>query len=280
MSSQVTIWVDGRPDSNLPLPDRGLNFGDGLFETILLRQCSPLFPDQHFTRLQRGIQALGLPDCLARVQHDFESFLQALRKGEVTPWGVIRIVVSRGGGPRGYAPPVKPRPRVVIEYSPLDYDCGEMGAPARLGIASVRWSTQPALAGIKHCNRLEQVLAAHEALRADLDDMVMLSQDGHVVSVTAGNLFIVRDGSLITPELQGYGIAGTRRQLALSRWMPALGLGVQIANITPEEITAASEVFYTNSIVGVRPVAAIGNMSWHTYPVCTMLFRQYLGDLS
>ena len=267
MSPHATIRIDGEPAVALPLPDRGLEFGDGLFETLILKEGRPLFPELHLQRLRAGLRALHFPDCLAAAATQLQSVADETSRS-APAWSVLRLTVTRGSGRRGYAPPARPRPRIIISVTPLERDATAALAPARLRVASVRWPFQPLLAGIKHLNRLEQVLAAREAQQSGVDEAVMLDQDGRVISVTAGNLFIVRDGTLYTPVLDRCGIAGTRRRLILERWAPALGLPVGEARIGLDELDSAEEVFYCNSVVGPRPVACLGDRRWRNHAVC------------
>lgn len=274
VSGEIAIWVDGVLSSALPLPDRGLDFGDGLFETLLLRGGKPLFEDLHLRRLRRGLLALHFPGNLEQVRASIQS-AGHLTQDREWPWAALRITVTRGGGPRGYAPPADARPRVIATASRLDGDRAAMLPPASLIQSSIRWATQPVLAGLKHLSRLEQVLAAREYTLAGADEALVLDQSGLLVSVTAGNLFLVRGEQLLTPTLGGCGIAGTRRELVMGHWAPALGLEVREMAITASVLAQADEVFYSNSLVGLRPVGRAGELSWRAHPVCGALHRQY-----
>lgn len=279
MSGDSIIWLDGVEVSSLPLPDRGLDFGDGVFETLLLRGGKPLFSQLHFARLQRGLHALSFPNCLAGVEQLLEraSASIAVRQWE---WCALRITVTRGAGPRGYAPPTDAVPRVIIMATPLGSAANEPADAAALGLAAIRWPSQPALAGLKHLNRLEQVLAAQECRSCGFDEAVMLDQTGSVVSVTAGNLFLVTAGTLLTPRLEVCGISGTRRELIMHRWAPALGLDVREGTIGIDQLTAADEVFYSNSLVGLRPVASFLERHWRRHDVCAALYLKYRDELA
>jgi 4-amino-4-deoxychorismate lyase len=268
------IWVDGELSSQLPLPDRGLYFGDGLFETLLYWQGKCLFVDLHWQRLQRGLDLLDFPDCLPSIRHQLERVEEACRR-EGPGRRALRITVTRGTGPRGYAPPAEPQPRIVISAAPPEAETLEMAAPASLCLAGIRWSRQPQLAGLKHLNRLEQVLAAAEAARAGCDEALMLDQSEGVLSVAAGNLFLVSGGQLLTPCLDQCGIAGTRRRLILERWAPAIGLQVVEQRLDLARLQRAEEVFYSNSLQGLRPVGRLGEARWQTHKVCQALYDCY-----
>ncbi len=278
MTVQGGTWIDGRKATALPLPDRGLEFGDGLFETLLCRGSHPALLSYHVERLQCGLDTLGFPPVLPLVQQHLVTSLGAL---EDCPdrWFALRLTVSRGGGPRGYAPPLEAEPRVLITVTPLERDAREPLPPAELGEASLRWGEQPALAGIKHLNRLEQVLVAAECRRQQKDELVVCDQQGQVISVGAGNLFLVLGGELVTPELSHCGVAGTRRRAVIDRWAPALGLAVRQRPVEPAELAQATELFYCNSLQGLRPVASCGGGRWDRHPTCEALFRRSLEDL-
>lgn len=274
MTSPPATWLDGVPCAALPLPDRGLQFGDGLFETLLLRNGSPLFESLHLERLEQGLAALGFPPCRDRAARLLAT---ACGDEEVSawPWGSLRITVTRGAGPRGYAPPVDARPRFIVSAEALTRDGTTMLAPARVACCEVRWSTQPHLAGIKHLNRLDQVLAAAEAARRGVDEVLMLDQRGRPLSMSTGNLFAVFGDRLVTPPLTECGIAGTRRRLVMQQWAPAVGLRVEEAPMTLAELKRCDELFFSNSLVGLRPVATLEEHRWERHEICGALFARY-----
>jgi 4-amino-4-deoxychorismate lyase len=266
------------PASELPLPDRGLDYGDGVFETLLLKQGIPVRPALHLDRLRCGLEVLSIPDCVAAVNEQLKSAALEVQAAG-WQWASLRLSVTRGAGPRGYTPPENPVPRVLAQIAELDHDAAVMPAAAVLSLSCVRLSSQPLLAGIKHLNRLEQVLAATQAQRDGVDESVLLDQSGNVVSAIAGNLFVLRDDALITPPLTHCGVAGTRRRLIMETLAPALGIEVLELVLSLPELESAQEVFYCNSLRGMRPVASLGARQWDNHPVCEALFEQYLREL-
>ncbi len=279
MHGDSLIWLDGVRVSSLPLPDRGLEFGDGLFETLLIHASEPLYPELHLARLSKGCTALGFPDCDTAVREQLQVVGYAIA---ALDWarGALRITLTRGAGPRGYAPPDNPTPRIIISATALGEGARDMPAPAALMLSSVRWPTQPMLAGLKHLNRLEQVLAAREYRSAGSDEAVMLDQDGRPVSVVAGNLFLVCERRILTAPLVNCGIAGTRRSLIMQRWAPALGMVVEEVDLSMAQLETAQEIFYSNSLLGLRPVATLGQHRWSSHQVCEALHQQYWGELT
>jgi 4-amino-4-deoxychorismate lyase len=276
VSAPSVNWVDGERQQNVPLPDRGLDYGDGLFETLLLESNKPLFPDLHWQRLRRGLTVLEFPDCIERVMRHFQLAIDELQQ-ENWPRTALRITVTRGAGPRGYTPPQVPKPRVIVSATRLGSANDSLPTAASLVKASMRWGNQPALMGIKHLNRLEQVLAAVEKQRAGADEALMLGQSWQLVSVASGNLFIVLDGEIHTPLLDECGIAGTRRQLVIETWAPAAGYRVSESRLDLAALQDASEVFYSNTLWGLRPVASLEDLRWDRHTVCNDLYKQYRG---
>jgi 4-amino-4-deoxychorismate lyase len=250
------------PAHAIAAEDRGFQYGDGLFETALLKNGHVRFLDDHLSRLRDGCERLGIaaPD------------VDVLRAeiGRVTGSvndGVLKIVISRGAGGRGYRPAADLQPtRVVALYeTPSDLST----RPISLRWCETRLGRNARLAGIKHLNRLEQVLAQAE-WRDGFDEGLMLDTEGEVVCATASNVFIVRDQSLVTPDLRFSGVAGVMRAQVL-RVAARLGLGMSEEPLWPHDIEAASEVFLTNAVRGIRPVATLGTLRWEKHPVTDKL---------
>lgn len=278
MSDEPLIWIDGSPEKALPLPDRGVDFGDGLFETLLVLDGRPQWPELHLLRLQKGLMVLGFPDCLQNVQADIEQICQTIAATDWV-WCALRVTVTRGGGPRGYAPPIDTVPRIVLMVTRLERDCAARMPAARLCRADITLARQPALAGIKHLNRLEQVMASAQASASGFDEALLCDDAGTVISVAAGNLFAVFETEILTPILHNAGVAGTRRHLVIEHWAPQLGLKVREADLSVENLAAAQEVFYTNTLVGIRSVASIEDHGWPEGAKTLALSEHYLSEL-
>ena len=277
MGDAPLTWVDGKPARDLPLPDRGMAFGDGFFETLLISRGTALFPEYHLDRLHCGLEMLGFPP-VNTLGRDINITAGQLR--EVGwPWASLRLTVTRGSGPRGYSPPDEAQARVVIEANRIERDCAAMLAPASLDVATVRLARQPALAGLKHLNRLEQVIAAREAQASNADDLVMLDTNGEVVGVVAGNLFLRRGSTLYTPPLRECGVAGTRRRLVIEQWAERCSLAVEQSALTVDDFAQADEVFITNSLVTVRPVARVMEHAQQDHSAASALFELFRSEL-
>jgi len=271
---EINTWIDGVPADAVPLPDRALAYGDGLFETLLLRAGQVLLQEYHLDRLRAGLQLLRFPDCLDRVREQLAQI--AVAAPPTDTFRVLRLTVSRGSGPRGYAPPADCRPRIIISVSALADDPTQLSAPARLGETAVRWGRQPLLAGLKHLNRLEQVLAAADCDPRSCDEVLMLDQSGAPLSVSSGNLFLVAGRRLLTPVLNEAGIAGTRRRLVMERLAAGCELQVTEARLELSQLLGADEVFYCNAVAGLRPVGTFRDRRWQQHAVTRRLHAAYV----
>lgn len=266
-----TLLVNGRRGGAVSALSRGLAYGDGVFETLLWRSGGALWLDDHLQRLAAGCRTLGLQVDMAALVDE----LKQLGRG-IQGRGVIKIIVARQAGGRGYAPSHSNSDRVVAVFpAPSDdtpWQCG-----VRVGICQQRLAPQPALAGIKHLNRLEQVLAAKELAERRLPEGLMLDASSAVVEGTRSNLFIVRNGVVITPALNNGGVAGIMRQRILSGSEEA-GLAVKVKRLSVADVLTADEVFLCNSVFGIWPVTAIGCVHKSIGPVTRQLQQQF-GDI-
>jgi len=265
-------YLDGEADAPGP-DDRGFAYGDGLFETIAVRDGRPRLLEQHLERLRLGADRLSLRlPARRRIDEFVARVVEGVRAGDGR--AVLKLVATRGDGERGYA------------YRHSDARLLAGIGPARMwprthreqGVA-VRWcrtrlGRNPALAGLKHLDRLEQVLA-----RAEWDDHdrmgnranhiaegLMLDSDGRVVCATMSNLFLVNDGRLVTPAITHAGVAGIMRGRVLEL-ADRLGLETTVREVEPAEVMAADELFLTNSQYVLWPVARLGRREWASGPL-------------
>ena len=242
--------------------DRGLAYGDGLFETMRAWRGEVPWWDRHWARLSRGADALGiaLPD-EARVHDELRSLLD---RGD----GVAKLLLTRGGGGRGYAPSAGPPTWVLSRHD----------APSRREGVALRWcatrlAIQPRLAGLKHCNRLEQVLARAEwAAGDDADEGLMLDTDDFVVSAIAGNVFIFAGGRWRTPRLDRCGVRGLMRGWA----MPVLD--AEESRLSVAHVEAADAVFVCNAVRGILEVERLGERRWSPHPQVAALRHRLATD--
>ncbi|HEY0503369.1 MAG TPA: aminodeoxychorismate lyase, partial [Lysobacter sp.] len=218
----------------------------------------------HWQRLARGARALRLP--LPDAVHARREAEALLDGGD----GVLKLIVTRGAGGRGYAPPPQPVPHWILSVHPLPV------APPIEGLI-LRWcetrlALQPALAGLKHCNRLEQVLARGEWSDASVHEGLVRSTEGDVVGATAANLFVLRDGQWLTPPIDRCGVAGVCRSWALA----ALQAAQERLAVT--DVEAAEAIFLCNAVRGILPVARLGARSWRPHPQVVDLQRRLAAE--
>ena len=266
------LFIDGRAAASLPLPDRGLAYGDGLFETLLVRGRKPAFLALHADRLESGLARLGMPAPPWR-EHLAASLAAFDAPREC--WLTLRLTVTRGAGPRGYEPPALPAPRTVIELSAAPLDPLAAPPPLHTATATLRWAQQPALAGLKHLNRLEQVLAARECGERGLDELLVCDTAGNLVAGTRGNLFLLRGDVLATPDLSACGVAGTRRRLLLDTLAPARDLAAEVVTVGPAALAMADALFCCNSLRGIVAIGRHEQRQWRTHPVIERLQAAY-----
>ena len=244
----------------LDIDDRGLHYGDGFFET--LRVCRGRIPlwDYHRQRMEAAAQRLhfDLDDFFCQWQGFFDALRFPLAHHEAL---TLKLIITRGAGPRGYKIPSSPNLTWCLRL--YDYQPPKQSA-YRLRLCDHRLSRQPTLAGLKHLNRLDQVLARSE-WQQQYDEGLMANIDGHWVEGTMSNLYWVKQGIVYTPDLSQEGVNGVVR-----RWLLEHHL-LQIASCTLDELMAADEVFVSNSLIGIMPVACIERQDYTIGPISTSL---------
>lgn len=256
------VLVDGIAGTGVAADDRGLGYGDGLFETVLwVGGEAPLW-SRHMQRLAEGCGRLGLPlPDPAQLHADSRQATDGLARA------VVRITWTRGRGPRGYAPPRPAMPTRIVAAAPAPLRPGDWSARGiRVRFCDTRLGIQPRLAGLKHLNRLEQVLARAEWQDPAVAEGLMRDLDGHVVCATAANLFAVVDGEPATPAVDRCGVAGVARAEILER-LPAC----RVRTIDTETLMRADEVFLSSSVRGIVPVGDLDGRTLVVGPVARAL---------
>lgn len=248
--------VDGTHETTVAADDRGLAYGDGLFETIWLHQGRAPLWLRHMARLREGCRRLSLPEPdPERLRHEVDAVTAGLERA------VARITWTRGGGPRGYAVPQDPQATCVVSaaaHTPLAADWYHHGI--RMHLCDTRLGLQPMLAGLKHLNRLEQVLARNEWHDETVYEGLMLDLEDRAICGTAANIFAMRGDRLFTPALNRCGVAGTARAELLDRH------DVTVTDMSLSDLQQADELFLTSAVRGIVPVRELAGSTWVTGP--------------
>ena len=269
----ILSWVDGQPADGMPVQDRGLAYGDGLFETIKIVDGQAALLGRHLDRLADGCHRLAIPCDLAALRLQLAEFGAALQNG------VAKLIVTRGDGKRGYGPPATIRPRTVLLGSPLpEYPPEHREQGIHLYPCATRLGEQPALAGLKHLNRLEQVLARGEWQDPRFAEGLMRDTSGRVIEGVFSNLFVVESGVLLTPSVDRCGVAGVMREEIIERAGRA-GDKTQVCDLALERLMGADEVFVCNSLYGIWPVRQFEAGVWPVGPL-TRKLQRLVADLS
>ncbi|MCV6614288.1 MAG: aminodeoxychorismate lyase [Cellvibrionaceae bacterium] len=271
MAAALASFIDGVADAQLPLDDRCFQFGDGLFESLRYQagRC-PLWP-YHLQRLQRGCERLGIAFNRALIEQYLQQLMDALGE-QGTDSAIIKLQLSRGQTARGYAVPQTGPTIILRAYTAVPFS--PLGTPLKLELSAVRLAQQPLLAGLKHCNRLEQVLAKRQ-LSPAVDDGILCDTSGRVIEAISSNIFIREGQRWLTPNLQRAGVAGVVRACLLER----LGNDAEVADIELERLLAADEVFLCNSVAGLCPVADLktdlGSVHWSCFDASAEVATKY-----
>ena len=232
----ATVWINGRRAARLSALDRGLHYGDGLFETLACLKGRPRFLSLHLARLALGCARLRLS--APGPQRLRAAIEQAAAQADRS---IVKLLVTRGPAvARGYAAGGEQGSWLVIRYPWPEED--------------------PALAGLKHLNRLEQILARNEDSVIEAEETLMLSHSGKLISGTMSNVFLVHEAGgrlrLRTPDLALCGVAGVMRSVVL-REAAQEGISASECALAPPDLDTAAEVFLTNARIGIWPVRSI-----------------------
>lgn len=264
---QAALLNGQRIDAEQPalyVNERGWLYGDGLFETMLLKDGKVRFLDDHIERLNTGCTRLGIaaPSRALLLQE-----LQSLCGGQQQ--AMVKLIVTRGRAERGYRPALDAEPTRLWQMfdTPVSATSG-----IRLRWCTTRLSRNALLAGLKHCNRLEQVLAQTEWRDADIAEGLQLDTEGELICATMNNVFLVLDGVLVTPDLRYSGVAGVMRKNVL-RLANKLQLETETRAVRAEEVSSAQELLVCNAVRGIQPVVQLEQQCWPVGEVTRMLLK-------
>ncbi|WP_368541278.1 aminodeoxychorismate lyase [Enterobacter soli] len=249
--------INGLKQDDLPASDRATQFGDGCFTTARIAEGEISFLAAHISRLQQACEKLLIPftewETLA---HE----MAQLAVGHAS--GVLKVIISRGSGGRGYSGASCRHPSRILSVSayPAHYARWRHDGIV-LELSPVRLGRNPMLAGIKHLNRLEQVLIRTHLEQSDADEALVLDSEGFITECCAANLFWRQGREVFTPKLDQAGVNGIMRQFCLQQ-LARSDFRVVEVNAAEDALLAAEEVLVCNALMPVVPVRAWGQQTW------------------
>jgi len=265
------MLINGVDTQYLLATDRGLLYGDGVFETIAVCAGMPQFWQEHIQRLHQGCEKLSIKAPSAELLRA-ESFHQINNQQRC----VLKIIVTRGIGHRGYRPELDHIPtRIVQTFDWPAYPHAYHERGVHVTLCSKRLSKNKDLAGIKHLNRLEQVMARGE-WQEEYQEGLMCDIDENVVEGTMSNFFLEKDQELVTPDLTNCGVAGIIRGKVIQQ-CKKLNIEVDIRNIKMEEVLKADAMFLCNSIIGLWQVVECDKRKFSKSKVATLIRNNLFG---
>jgi len=262
------ILVNGQAQEHIPVADRGLQYGDGLFETLAVRAGSPRLWDRHWHRLSAGCRRLGIEGIEEQTLRE-----EAARVCAGVARGVLKIIITRGTGGRGYRPATADvASRIVTLFPWPDYPDRYWREGITARICSTRLGRNSALAGLKHLNRLEQVMARREWDDPRIAEGLMLDDQDTVIAGTMTNLFLVSAGGLLTPRLGECGVEGVMRGVILEIAAEE-GIPCDLGRADRQALHQASELFLSNALIGIWPVRRLGRQEYAIGPITRLISK-------
>ncbi len=271
--SNPNFLLNGQPSKQVSILDRGLHYGDGLFETIAVNEGQTLLWQAHMQRLKEGCERLKIPFPDTKIlQKEAKQLIPDNCKS------VLKIMLTRGEAGRGYKPATSleaSRILAVYDWPEHPREIRSEGVNVRICETQIGWN--PTLAGIKHMNRLEQVLARSEWNDDKIFEGLILDIEGNVIEGCMSNVFVINDNKISTPDLTQCGIDGIVRDLVLEI-AADFDLKAEVKKLSMEDILAAEEVFLTNSIIGLVPVKQIETCCFNSFMQTQKLSNYLLNE--
>ncbi len=268
--------LNGESKHLIDVRDRGFQYGDGVFETIRVANGDPLFQSEHLARLELGCQRLKIKMPDKSLLRDELAQLLA----ESSSSAILKIILTRGIGGRGYRFPEHPQTtRLLSVHAMPDYPQHFYNQGIKTLICRHRLGLNSYFAGIKHLNRLEQIMARSEwCEQDDIQEGIMLDLSGRVVEGTMTNIFFVAEKQLFTPSIKDSGVAGIIRQWVIDIAQQQ-GITVTEGGFYVEQLLHADEIFVTNSVIGIWPVARVDKTVFTVGSITQQfqrIYQQYL----
>lgn len=267
------ITVNGVAGALISPLDRGFSYGDGLFETCrCIEGQIPLWAF-HRERLLLSAKRLMIPVDEQLLQSYLDQILDLAKS---IPDTVVKIQITRGIGGRGYRVAGDVNPTYVVGlYAGLPLETDAFNNGVEVCLCNQRLGRNSALAGLKHLNRLEYILARAE-WGDEFAEGLLRDSDDNFIEATASNLFVVSRGQLLTPDLAATGVAGVMRRTIAELLAPQLGVTVQVSSLKLDDLIAADEVFLSNSVFGIWPVNQIAGLEVQLHQILVRQLQQKL----
>ncbi len=248
-------------NSGINISDRALNYGDGTFTTMLIdAQYGMISFNEHLARLESSCKTLSINVNMRLLKQVLLSICQSFISEVIKhPLLIMKILVTRGEGGRGYMPPENSAPNLVLtlsNHSKSSFHVPTNSDQINAAIASIKLGHQPKLAGLKHTNRLEQVLAKLELRELQVEELLLTCQSDYVVEATSSNLFLFKNGKWYTPRLNNCGVSGVMRN-AFMRYLDSMGENVEEIDIQVDELPNFDSVFTCNALNPMVPIKQI-----------------------
>ncbi|MFT6984985.1 MAG: 4-amino-4-deoxychorismate lyase [Psychromonas sp.] len=267
------MLINGIKSTTIAATDRGLAYGDGLFSTIKVEYGRVQLWGYHLQRLQLGAQRLFFPDIdWLLLTDEVESLAVSLVK---EPEAVIKIILTRGTGGRGYSSDGCDSPSRILSSHPFPHFYQEWQKGIDIILCQQRLAINPQLAGLKTLNRLEQILIKHELESQQAVEGIVCDNDGYVIEACSANIFIYLDNQWLTPKLDGCGVAGVKRRQVMESAKKA-GIAILESKIKTADLFNAQALCLTNALMGLVPVRQLQS---HRYPLSGLSFMQKLQSL-
>ncbi|MRS88480.1 aminodeoxychorismate lyase [Enterobacteriaceae bacterium RIT714] len=258
--------INGHEQECLPASDRATQFGDGCFTTARIVDGDVCFLAAHILRLQQACERLLIPFAQwAELEREMQSI--AADK----PCGVLKVIISRGSGGRGYSGANCQQPTRILSVSayPAHYAVWRKEG-ITLALSPVRLGRNPLLGGIKHLNRLEQVLIRTHLEQSDADEALVLDSEGFITECCAANLLWRQGNDVFTPKVDQAGVNGIMRQFCMQQ-LAHSGFRVVEINAGEEALLDADEIVICNALMPVVPVRAYGKHNWSSRELYSFL---------
>ncbi len=262
MSFSPLIIVNGVHNAQISPLDRGFAYGDGVFETMAMESGDIRLLNWHLARLNDACQTLSIPLNESTLLAQLEQTIAAAVAAKIDR-AIVKIIVTRGEGGRGYATPNPVRPTLcTIVNPPANHPLGNRQNGIKLFACSQTLGRNRSLAGLKHLNKLEYILARDEWSDDTYAEGLICDDRGHIIEGTFSNIFFVCEGALVTPRLSQCGVAGVMRKIIIEELAPLLSVPVRQIDFLPEDLDQVDEVFVCNSVIGIWPVMSYAKHSW------------------